>query len=268
MPLTVMTYNVRNGAPGERLDAVIRVIATHRPDILALQELRHFDRDGGHRMRRLTEATGLRPFLARSWLGQPVAVLVREPATVAAAAAVHRPFHHAAVQVDLATNRGPLTVIGAHLHPYSGRRRSWEASWLATRADPGKMVLLTGDMNSLDPWTDHAERLRRLPARYRSRHLVPGSRGTADTRAIRTLTEAGFVDVCTQIDGDPPLHTAPTEHGGGVEFCHMRLDYVLATEPLAGRALAYRVVRGGESERASDHYPVLAEFDLELCESG
>jgi exodeoxyribonuclease-3 len=267
MPLTVMTYNIRNGAPGERLDAVVRVIAAHRPDILVLQELRRFDRDGGARLRRLTEVTGLRAHLARSWLGQPVAVLVPESAAVIRAGAVPRPFHHAAIRVALATSLGPLTVIGTHLYPYSGRRRLWEARWLAAYADPAAMVLLAGDLNALDPWTDHTERLRGLPPRYRSRHLTRGSSSTVDTRAVRALTDAGLVDVGAD-GGGAADHTAPTEHGGGVEFRRMRLDYILATPPLAARALTYRVIRGGECETASDHYPVLAGFDLALVDRG
>ena len=42
----------------------------------------------------------------------------------------------------------------------------------------------------------------------------------------------------------------------------MRLDYVLASAPLAARARDMRVVRGDETEFASDHYPVTATLDL------
>jgi exodeoxyribonuclease III len=164
MPLTVMTYNIKTGG-GERLDAITRVIAKQRPDILALQELRAFDRDGGRLMRRLTDRIGMHPFLARSWFAQPVAVLVREPAWVVSATPVRRPFHHAAERVVLNTNRGRLTVTGAHLYPYSGWRRQWEARWLAAHANRARLALVMGDLNTLDPWTDHTERLRRTPDR-------------------------------------------------------------------------------------------------------
>jgi exodeoxyribonuclease-3 len=269
MPLTAMTYNIKTGGRG-RLDAIARVIRGQRPDILALQELRSFDSDGGRLMGRLANDTEMHPFLARSWFGQPVAVLVREPASVRSAAPVRRPFHHAAEQVVVQTDRGRLTVIGAHLCPSSGRRRQWEARWLAARADPTRMVLLMGDLNTLDPWTDHAERLRRLPERFRSRHVVARRPGEVDSRAIRVLDAKGFVDLfrSTHPEGRTGAgekdYTAPTEHGGGAEFSGMRLDYILGTPTLAALTRGCSVVSGGETESASDHYPVVAVLDLEV----
>lgn len=213
----------------------------------------------------------MRPYLARAWFGQPVAVLVRPPAEVSAVAPVRRPFHHAAQQVSIDTDRGPLTVLSAHLHPYSGRRRLREAGWLigaARRSGPtagslsDRLVLLMGDLNSLDPWTPHDDRVGRLPAAYRGRHLMPDG-VTVDTRTIAALHHAGFVDLCRQSGGEPP-DTVPTSAGGGVEFTHMRLDYLLATPPLARLAHHPRVIRGGTAESASDHYPLVTEFDMTL----
>jgi exodeoxyribonuclease-3 len=293
--LRVMTYNIKNGGDPDRLDSISRVIAAQRPDILALQELRRFDRSGGP-MVRLAETLGMRPFLARSRFGQPVAVLVSASAAVASAGAIRRPLHHAAMRVTVHTDRGPLSVISTHLYPYSGWRRLREARWLVSamkreamkreamkreamkrERGPGGMVLLMGDLNSLDPWTDHAERLQHLPSRYRSRHLRRGiltrhNRGAVDTRAVEVLADAGFVDlfrlpgrtVAAGTSGGGRDYTAPTERGGGAEFSGMRLDYILGTEEVVPFVRTCRIVWGGEAESASDHYPVVAEFDLRL----
>jgi exodeoxyribonuclease-3 len=139
-----MTYNILTGGRPGRLDAIVEVIRTQHPDVLALQELRGFDRAA---LDRLATATGLAAYLARSWSGQPVAVLVRPGARVEVARRVRGPFRHAAAEVTIATDRGPLTVIGTHLNPYS---RSWRLveSWaLARRVDPGRLVLVMGDLN-------------------------------------------------------------------------------------------------------------------------
>ncbi|MFD2768179.1 hypothetical protein [Micromonospora eburnea] len=53
----------------------------------------------------------------------------------------------------------------------------------------------------------------------------------------------------------------PTRHGGA-EFAPMRLDYLLATPELAALTDAVRVVRGGDADNASDHWPVLADLAL------
>lgn len=268
MPLTVMTYNIRSGGRG-RLDAITRVILMQRPDILALQELRGFDDDGGRPVRRLAEDIGLHPFLARSRFGQPVAVLVRNPASVRSARSVRRPFHHAAERVVMDTDRGRLTVTGTHLCPYSGRRRRSEARWLAAGIVPTDMTLVMGDLNTLDPWADHTDRLRHLPEQFRSRHLM-GQRGReVDTRAIQVLAAAGLVDLFHsahpggRMEEGEKDYTAPTMHGGGREFSFMRLDYILGSPPVAMLTRACRVVSGGETEYASDHYPVVAALDLD-----
>lgn len=260
--LRVMTYNIRTGGRDgpdpSRLDRIVEVIAEQRPDLLALQELRDFRRDG--RMAAVAGALGMRAYLAREWFGQPVAVLVRPPGRVLRAAPVRRPFHHAAQRVVVATDAGPLTVIGTHLQPYAGGRRLREAGWLAAASRMNGLGLLMGDLNTLDPWVGHDERVRRLPAEYRRRHLRPGG-STVDTRAVAALDRAGYVDLFRLVGAGAP-ETAPTRHLGGAEFAGMRLDYVLATPAAAGLARRCVVVRGGTADRASDHYPVLAELDL------
>jgi endonuclease/exonuclease/phosphatase family metal-dependent hydrolase len=255
MTLTVMTYNIRHGG-GDRLAAIGRVIAANRPDVLAVEELQHFT---VARLHGFASAIGMRPHLVRSWFGQPVAVFVREPGAIISTGRVHRPFHHAAARVTLRTDRGPLTVTGTHLWPYSTGKRRWEARWLAARTRPDRMMLVMGDLNALDPWTDHTAAVDQLSGRYRSRHL---RRGRPDTRVLQTLTAAGYVDLFRQV-GTGPACSVPTGFGGP-EFAPMRLDYILGTPPVAALARGCRIVTGGEAEHASDHFPVVAELELEV----
>lgn len=263
--LRVMTWNIRTGGrdrtgPG-RGDRLVRVVTDQWPDVLAVQELRDFHRDGT--AGRFAEAVGMRPYLARSCFGQPVAVLVRPPWRVTAAAPLRRPFHHAAQQVTLTTTAGPLTVLGAHLDPYRGWRRLVEAGWLAAavRRAPVDLAVLAGDLNTLEPGVDHGARIARLPEAYRRRHLRRDRR-TVETRAVGRLHRAGLVDLFGRAGTGAP-ETAPTRYGSGVEFSGMRLDYLFGTPPLAALARNCRVVRGGETEYASDHYPVVVDLDLD-----
>jgi len=39
-------------------------------------------------------------------------------------------------------------------------------------------------------------------------------------------------------------------------------DYVMATQALAATARSYEVIRTPETDMASDHYPVLATFEV------
>ncbi|SCL31219.1 endonuclease/exonuclease/phosphatase family protein [Micromonospora inyonensis] len=262
--LRVMTWNIRTGGRDrtgpDRRDRLVRVVGDQWPDVLALQELRGFD--AADVAERFGDAVGMRVHLARSWFGQPVAVLVRPPWRVLSAAPVRRPFHHAAQRVTLATaEAGPFTVVSAHLDPYCGRRRLLEAGWLAAalRRAPGESALLAGDLNTLEPGVDHTARIARLPAAYQRRHLRRD--GTVETRAVARLHRAGLVDLFTHAGSGKP-ETAPTRYDGGAEFSGMRLDYLFGTPELAALARDCRVVRGGATEYASDHYPVVVDLDL------
>ena len=259
MTLRVMTWNIKNGGAG-RLGAIASVIDREHPHILALQELADFDRSGGRRMAALADAVGMTACLARSAFGQPVAVLVRPPLDTVGRAAVRWRLHHAAAVVRVPTGRGPVTVVSTHLNPFSPYRRMREARWLAARYGSARRpVVLAGDLNALDPGTDHADELARLRPLHRRRH--EGAGGAADTRAIAAFLADGFADLWPRV-GSGDGRTAPTSAGGGEEFSGMRLDYVLATAPAAELARAGHVVRGGAAEHASDHYPVVVDFAM------
>ena len=263
--MRVMTYNIKTGATGRR-EVVAAVVADAAPDILALQELRG---DAGPWLAR---RLGMRMVLARSWWGQPVAVLVHPRWEVRDRGVIARPFHHAAARAEIATSAGPLRLVAAHLAPHWGWRRLHEARWLVSATRGARLALVMGDLNTLDPWTDHTDRLRRLPAVHRVRHLRrrpfgaergprdTGPFGRVDTRAVAALDAAGLVDLFRAV-GEGPGETAPTALGGP-EFSGMRLDYLFATGALAGYARDCRVLRTPDADRASDHYPVVADLDI------
>ncbi|HTJ33006.1 MAG TPA: endonuclease/exonuclease/phosphatase family protein [Dactylosporangium sp.] len=247
MTLKLMTYNIKNGG-GDRLDAIGRVIAGEAPDVVAVQEMRGEPALGA--------AIGMRQLVARSWQGQPVGLLVARHLRVIGAGRVARPFFHAAVWARLATPLGPLTVVGAHLYPYWGRARRAEAGWLAAFIKSQGESVLLADLNTLDPYSDHAVELATLPMPYRRRHLRRLG-GGPDVAATALLARRGLVDVFRRC-GTGQAWTVPTTRGGGAEFTELRLDYVLATPGVAGRFTGCCVVTGGEAESASDHYPLVA----------
>lgn len=256
--LTFMTYNIKNAAAG-RLDAVLAVIRAHRPDVLALQELGQLHRRPHRLLTTIEAATGMHGHLARSVFGQAVAVLVQPPGMITSTSRVRRPMHHAAALVTVNTRAGPLTVISTHLHATSTIRRLREARRLAgSRSD--RLTVLMGDLNTLDPSTDHHTSLAALAARYRHRHITHGQ---VDTRAVQALTDGGLVDLC-HLAGAGLQESVPTKLGGP-EFPAARLDYILATAPLAALTREVHIIRNASTDIASDHYPVIARVELQFA---
>lgn len=248
-----LTWNIKTGGGGGRRDAIISVLRRAKPDLLALQELRGFDSSS---LGELAGAIGMVSVLGRSFLGQPVAVLVRPPLRILDRAEVRWRLHHAAAVVTVATPHGPLRVVSVHLNPFSPYRRLREARWLAVRYRPDRQrTVIAGDLNGLDPGTDHTATLAPQAGFLRARHLAPD--GSADTRAVGAFLDAGFVDLWKVAGSGSPL-TVPTTRGGGREFSRMRLDYVMASPAVTASDMV--VVRGDETEFASDHYPVRVEL--------
>lgn len=265
--MKVMTYNILTGGQDEldnsRLDLVIDVIAAQAPDVLVLQELNYSELFGHKVLHRLENETGLRGFLATATTGFHVGVFVPKRSTVIQTKADTVEFHHAKLEVRVATASGPLTIVGTHLCPFGGDIRLAEAQRLARYADSNRLALLMGDLNSLDPGSEHDEALSRLPAHVRVRHQLADGK-TADTRAIATLLNAGFVDLLRRFPREEGAITVPTPGFGGGEHAGARIDYILGTERIADRASGCSIVSGGNADSASDHYPVVAELDLEL----
>jgi exodeoxyribonuclease-3 len=265
--MKVMTYNILTGGQDQlddtRLDLVIDVITAQAPDVLVLQELNHAEQFGHRVLHRLENATGLRGFLATATTGFHVGVFVPKRATVMQTRASDVEFHHAKLEVSIATTGGPLRIVGTHLCPFGGDIRLAEAQRLGPYADARRMTLLMGDLNSLDPGSEHSESLSRLPAHIRVRHQLADGE-TTDTRAVATLLNAGFVDLFRRFSAKENAYSVPTVGFGGGEFSGARIDYILASEPVAERASGCSIVSGGNADVASDHYPVVADLDLEL----
>ncbi|MEU8656212.1 endonuclease/exonuclease/phosphatase family protein [Actinoplanes philippinensis] len=252
-----MTWNIKNGG-GDRLPAIIQVIHREQPDVLCLQELQKFRRYGP-RLHRLAQEAGMTVHLAPAGFAQPVAILVRPPRRILRRAAIRWRLHHAAAIAEVETTAGPLRVVSAHLNPFSPYRRYREARWLSARyGSPRRMTLIAGDMNGLDPDGDHTATLDELHSLFRQRHLAPD--GGADTRALTAFRQAGFTDLWAAV-GQGDGRTVPTGFAGR-EFGAMRLDYLLATAPLAARARRAWVVRDDITAEASDHYPLRADVAL------
>ncbi len=180
------------------------------------------------------------------------------------ASRVHRrrPLTQGVLQARLQTTNGPLTVYNAHLLPemlLPFEIRRWQAVGQLLRVirdeSPGPH-LVVGDLNSVAPGDPtrrprHPVGLRRLM--FLQGHIV-------FRFALRRLLRSGYTDCFRATQPDAPGYTFMP----GTPLT--RYDYILADREVARGLLHCRVADEipGVAE-ASDHLPVVAEFDLRGC---
>lgn len=265
--LKVLTYNTlfagRDGASDTRAKAQAQLINEVRPDVFLMQEAKGFDATGGAWLYALEQQIGMRGFLAIApRTGQNVAIFIRSPLQPLSFEADNSHFHHALATLKVAVPgcEQPITLISAHLCPNGPEVRRREAAYLATQSSPDKLTLITGDFNSASPHDPAPGDWSALPPHHRVRYLADDLHHL-DHSVLARMEAAGWVDLGHQLD-PAVTPTVPTAAYRDVEFATMRCDYVLASRSLASKARGYEVLRNQITDKASDHYPILATFEL------
>ncbi len=254
MLIKIMTYNVLDG--GEDREPLIRqVLEENYPDIVFLQEVTE-----ERLVQNLAAALEMDYFFARGNNIRHLALLSRLP--IISPQSYH-PFGircailEAAVELDSAT---PLRLFGVHLAPFVAFYREWwralEVKMLLRRIESYAEApcLIAGDFNAIAPddcvvWVDS------IPRWLKWTLWLQG--GRVFHYAIARVLAAGFTDCFRLLHPDEPGFTLPTPDP------HARLDYIFVNPVLKPGLQQCAVVRHGQAvDRASDHYPVIATFEI------
>lgn len=267
MKLDVLTWNTlfagRDGADDRRAHAQVEVIKALAPDVFLMQEGRGFDQNGAAWLYALEAAIEMRGFLAVApRTGQHTAIFVRAPLRPLAFDADGANFHHALATLTVTAPglQQSLKFMSAHLCPNGAEVRRREAAYLSLQPDPQSLCLLAGDFNSVSPHDHEPPDFAQLPPHHRARYLDYDGRD-ADRTVLARLEAAGWIDVAHTL-GAHQAPTVPAAAFKATEFATMRCDYMMVSRPLAAGARSCRVIRTPLTDTASDHYPVLASFEL------
>ena len=268
MRVRLISANV-NGIRAASRRGGLEWLARQQPDVLCLQEVRASDAQ-------LADALGGAGFAdwhvahteADSKGRAGVAIVSRAPQLRAQTCVGVAEFDDSWrwVEVDLATAAGVVTVVSTYVHTgesgtprqaekyrfldaIDGRLRGWAAT--------GAMAVVTGDLNVAHREDD----LKNWRAnRTKSGFLV-------DERAYfdRWFADVDWVDVGRHLHGaGPGPYTWWSWRGQAFDNdSGWRIDYQLASRPLADRALAHSVGRAtAYDQRWSDHAAVTVDYDL------
>ncbi len=248
--MRVITYNILDNAVG-RESLVFEVLQAAQPDIIVLQEVGRAETAS-----QWAKAWDMEFCFAAGNSKRHLALLTRLPV-------VHHSSYHplplstTLLEVMLQSTSGQhLNMYGVHLaaQPFAlfEMWRWWEIKIILRRikAQLSKPCLIAGDFNAVAPgdpvnvsaWPRNLKRMLALQG------------GRVLRWAISEVIAAGFADCFRSLYPDEDGYTLPTLAPNS------RLDYIFMDEVLSGQLTECRVVRDLPAvERASDHYPLLAE---------
>jgi endonuclease/exonuclease/phosphatase family metal-dependent hydrolase len=269
--LKVLTYNIWNGYDwgkdeGRRAE-VAGWIKIQDADIVALQELCKYTPE------KLGED-------ARVW-GHPHSALLKTTGySVGGREKIRDGMHHGALHCVI---QG-IDVFVIHFHPGEITIRRKEAGIILDKLAPVRdqnqsyLVLVDFNRHSLfdaDLHDPEGSLLTRMKERYPDKGTEAGNLtyGDLDYSMMSSLLAFPLMDVCR------PFTTGLGERGSfpgrilgpinketeeQLVLRLERIDYILASPYLSARCTGARVCNGKENHFLSDHYPVVAEFDLSV----
>jgi len=281
MLLRVMTYNLYFGGAG-RLDAIHAVVAHERPDTITFTEA-----DDQRVVVELAGRLGMEHVWAKGSGDRHIALLSRFP--IREWRIYNRP---PLTQAVLATKllisdlHSPITLYSLHLLPFLlfpfelQRARALRALLkIIRRAPPGPHLIL-GDVNAIAP----GDRVLQHKNPARMRRVMALQANLIFRWAIPVLLRAGYVDCYRAThphswehperrpagaQAKPALSLAEGDAAEADGFTWWttnrttRYDYIFADPWFAARLRACRVADDlAEARSASDHFPVIADFDL------
>jgi len=245
--IRLLTYNIRRGGTG-REAALAATIAHASPDIVIFQEA-----TDPALVETLASRAGMRYWASRA--KRSLAFMSRAPI-------VHYEWHRPPLSrhafLELVPYGADFRVFGVHLSAvfaaWTERRRAFELRALlrSIAAHQHGFHALVGDFNTIAPG-DMLDPTA-LPGKVRATVWLSG--GRIRWRTIQLVRDAGYADAFRALHADDPGLTLPTTRP------HVRLDYAFVPASAVSRVRRCDVVRTPHAVAASDHFPLLAEFDV------
>jgi endonuclease/exonuclease/phosphatase family metal-dependent hydrolase len=251
--LSVATYNLELGGR-EQIEAIYTVLAHMQAAIVGLTEA-----DDPQIVATLAERLGYHHVRAAGSGDRHIAMLSRFP-IVDWHIYNQPPLTQAVLQVTVAVGNGRLTLYNIHFLPYLllpyelHRWRAVGALLKLIRQQPPGLHLILGDLNAIGPGDKVLQHLN--PPRMQ--RTMRWQLGLVFKLALPRLLRAGYSDCFRHLHPHEDGFTWYTR-----EHRTTRYDYILADRVMIGRLLACRVVDEIEAiPQASDHFPLLAEFEM------
>ena len=253
MLLRVMTYNILDG--GENREAhILNVIQATNPDIVILQEVYSEDF-----LQSISQILGMNYCFGSGNKQRKVTLLSKLP--VRSFKSIHpifpiwRNLLHAEIEISPSTTVGifgvhPMANLGIIFEIW----RFLEASFIIKYVQKvnSQFSLIAGDFNAIAPGEE--VNTHSMPNWLKWMIYLQGNR--VYHFSIAKYLSADFTDCFRLLNSDDGFTLPPPEPNA-------RLDYIFVNRKMKELLKKCWVVRESESTKyASDHYPVMAEFNF------
>ncbi len=270
--LKVMTYNILTGfdwkQDSTRGTELINWVNTHKPDVLALQEMNGFTPE---RLQKFAKKWGHEYSAIAKTDGYPVAITSNQPIVVKERlldGLWHGMLHCETHGIDF---------FVVHLSPADWQFRKREAIAITEKigieAEKTEQYIVLGDFNAHSPFdvpltdkfTNQLERYRkgdRKSEKYKNLH-----NDEYDYSVLSLFLSLSLIDVCERFVPAVDRSTCPTPlnvprwfSAEEMKTTKHRIDFILVSPKLALKCTDAQIFNGPENYYLSDHYPVMAEF--------
>jgi exodeoxyribonuclease III len=253
MLLRVMTYNILDGGESRKMH-ILNVIKAANPDVVVLQEV--FSEKF---LQFLSQSLEMNHYFGTGNKQRKTALLSKLPARNFKS---HHPFfpiwrNFVDAEIEFEPNK-TARIIGVHPMANLGIVfeiwRFLEASYVIKHLQKSKsrFNLIAGDFNAIAP--NEKVNTQNMPDWLKWIIYLQGNR--VYHFSIKKFISAGFTDCFRLLNSDDGF-TLPTPEPNA------RLDYIFVNAEMKKHLKRSWVVREPESANlASDHYPVIAEFNF------
>lgn len=269
----VISYNIWNGfewgKDKDRKGKFVSWVKTQAPDVMALQELCGYTQEQlltdakkwGHNYAEIVKTSGY-----------PVGITSNKPIEVKER--ILDDMHHGALHCKTAG----IDFMVIHFSPFSYKKRHTEAKITLDKLsklskDQNKYVVL-GDFNALSPFDAHLYKNNsklinsKRDSEKEHNHVRNLIDGEFEYGVIGAHLGAPLIDVTQRFTSGLedrisfPTQVFETVKGKGRDENSIRIDYILTSPFLAEKCINSKVLNKEETYYLSDHYPVIAEFEL------
>jgi|TARA_B100001964_G_C14260684_1_gene615306 exodeoxyribonuclease-3 len=171
-----------------------------------------------------------------------------------------RHIKDAIIKINTVINDEKITVIASHLSPDSEDKRLSQVEAIIKNINNEDKVILIGDLNSLSPLDNYDE--QKLFNQLKKINIIKFGEDKLRKDVQKKILNFGLIDTVREFSKKfeysvPTLFNKDINH-----FSKLRLDYLYITLPLKPFLKSAKIIRNDETNQLSDHFPIIAEFNL------